>query len=251
MSKKICFLAFIIAGGIFLINVCAALASEMTISAAASLTNAFTEMAELFEKSHPGLIVHNNFAASNPLFKQLVEGAPVDVFASADQLTMDKAQDAKVIDPSTRRNFAANDLVLIVPKEAQKPANLDDLKNAERIAIGNPVSVPAGRYARQALEKASLFTALKSHFIMGASVRQVLDYVARGEVDAGFVYRTDAELRKDKVDIALIVEGIDPVTYPIAVAVTGNNPKAGREFLDFALSPAGQAILAKYGFAKP
>ena len=226
-------------------------AAEMTVSGATSLTNAFNELKTLFEKSHPGLSVSTNYAASNPLLKQLVEGAPVDVFASADQATMDKAQEAKVVDAATRRNFAANDLVLIVPKGAKKPANLADLEKFERIAIGNPDSVPAGRYTRQALSAAGLFDKLQKHYIQGASVRQVLDYVARGEVDAGFVYRTDAQQMKDKVDVAMIVEGHDPVTYPIAVAITGNNAKAGQEFLDFVLSPEGQDVLARYGFSKP
>lgn len=244
-------MSFVLAGTMLLFGAVSALSAEMTVSAAASLTNAFTEMKAIFEKKHPGLIVHTNFAASNPLLKQLVEGAPVDVFASADQATMDKAQEAKVVVPATRQNFAANDLVLIVPRGAPKPATLADLKNSERIAIGNPESVPAGRYARQALDNAGLYEKLEKQYIRGASVRQVLDYVARGEVDAGFVYRTDAGQRKDKVDIAMVVDGHDPVTYPVAVAVTGNNAKAGQEFLDFIMSPQGQAVLAKYGFSKP
>lgn len=240
-------LAFMLAGALAV----SARAAEMTVSGAASLTNAFNELKTLFEKSHPGLTVNTNYAASNPLLKQIVEGAPVDVFASADQATMDKAQEAKVVDAATRKNFAANDLVLIVPKGAKKPADPKDLEKFERIAIGNPDSVPAGRYTRQALTGAGLFDKLQKHYIQGASVRQVLDYVSRGEVDAGFVYRTDAQQMKDKVDIAMIVEGHDPVTYPIAVAITVNNAKAGQEFLDFALSPEGQEVLARYGFSKP
>ena len=129
-------------------------AAEMTISGAASLTNAFTELKGLFEKQHPGLTAHVNFAASNPLLKQIQEGAPVDVFASADQATMDKAVASKVVDPATRRDFALNDLVLIVPAGGKKPADLADLKNFKRIAVGNPDSVPAGRYAREALTTA-------------------------------------------------------------------------------------------------
>ena len=226
-------------------------AAEMTVSGAASLTNAFTELAGIFEKKHPGLSVNTNYAASNPLLKQIVEGAPVDVFASADQATMDKAGEAKVVDPATRKNFAANDLVLIVPKNSQMPTYLRNLEKFGRIAVGNHDSVPAGRYTRDALIHAGLYDKLKDKYIQGASVRQVLDYVARGEVDAGFVYRTDAEQMKDKVDIAMIVEGHDPVTYPIAVAITGNNPKAGQEFLNVVLSPEGQAGLAKSGFSKP
>lgn len=226
-------------------------ASELTVSGASSLANAFDEMKQAFEKTHPGLKVNTNYAASNPLLRQIVEGAPVDVFASADQETMDKAAEAKVIDPATRRVFAKNDLVLIVPKGQASPKDLAALADLQRIAVGNPDSVPAGRYSRAALQKAGLWDKLQSKFINATSVRQALDYVARGEVDAGLVYATDARQMRDKVDVALIVTGHDPVTYPVAVAVTGNNPAAGQEFLDFVLSGEGQAILAKYGFAKP
>ena len=226
-------------------------AAEMTVSAAASLTNAFTEIKGLFEKKHAGLQVHTNYAASNPLLKQIQEGAPVDVFASADQGTMDKAVAAKVVDPATRKDFALNDLVLIVPAGSKKPAKLEDIKALKRIAIGNPDSVPAGRYSKDALTTAKLWEALQPQLIMGNSVRQVLDYVARGEVDAGFVYRTDAKQLADKVDVVMIVEGHAPVSYPIAVATTGKNAKMGQEFLNFVLSAEGQAVLAKYGFSKP
>ena len=129
-------------------------AAEVTVSAAASLTNAFTELKGLFEKKHTGLQVNTNFAASNPLLKQIQEGAPVDAFASADQGTMDKAVAAKVVDPATRKNFALNDLVLIVPAGSKKPAKLEDIKAFKRVAMGNPDSVPAGRYSKDALTTA-------------------------------------------------------------------------------------------------
>ncbi|MDR1776567.1 MAG: molybdate ABC transporter substrate-binding protein [Desulfovibrio sp.] len=225
--------------------------AEMTISGAASLTDAFTELKTAFEKKHPGLTAHVNFAASNPLLKQMQEGAPVDVFASADQATMDKAVDSKVVDSATRKNFALNDLVLIVPAGGKKPAKLADLKSFGRVAVGNPESVPAGRYAREALSAAKLWDDLQPKLILGASVRQVLDYVSRGEVDAGFVYATDAKKQAGKVDVVMKAEGHTPVLYPIAVALTGKNPKMGQAFLDYALSSEGQAILAKHGFAKP
>lgn len=244
-------------GRIALALVCVALlsfpvqAAEMTVSAAASLTNAFTEIKGMFEKKHAGLQVNVNYAASNPLLKQIQEGAPVDVFASADQATMDKAVAAKVVEPSTRKNFALNDLVLIVPAGSKKPAKLEDLKALKRIAIGNPESVPVGRYTKDSLTNAKLWEAVQPQLIMGNSVRQVLDYVARGEVDAGFVYRTDAKQLADKVDVVMIVEGHDPVSYPIAVVNTGKDAKMGQEFINFVISPEGQAVLAKYGFSKP
>lgn len=220
--------------------------ADINVSAAASLTNAFTELKNKFEKQHPGDTVLLNFAASNPLLRQIQAGAPADVFASADQPTMDKA--AGAIDPASRADFASNSLVLIVPKGREKPARLEDLRPLKRIAVGNPDSVPAGRYARQSLEAAGLWDELASRFIFGENVRQVLNYVARGEADAGFVYGTDARQMADKVDAAMTMGNHDPVTYPIAVAITGNNRAGGEAFVKFALSPEGQAVLAKYGF---
>jgi molybdate transport system substrate-binding protein len=236
---------------VFALSATSALAAEMTISGAASLTDAFTELRDAFAKKHPGLTANVNFAASNPLLRQIVAGAPVDIFASADQATMDKAVEAKVVDPATRKNFARNNLVIIVPTGSKKPANMDELKKLGRIAIGNPESVPAGRYAREALTTAGLWEPLKARYIFGENVRQVLDYVARGEVDAGFVYGTDALKQAGKVEVAFVAPGHKPVTYPAAVATTGKNPAMGKAFVDFLLTPEGQGILNKYGFAAP
>ena len=226
-------------------------AEEMTVSAAASLKNAFLEMKTLFEKQQAQCTVHTNFAASNPLLKQLVEGAPGDVFASADTATMDKAIAAKVVDPASRTIFAKNDLVLIVPKGSPKPKDLGNLVSFAKIAIGNPDSVPAGRYAKEALVTHGMFEKLAKHYIYGNSVRQVLEYVVRGEVDAGFVYRTDAKLMADKVDIVMQVTGHTEVVYPIAVATTGSNAAMGQRFIACVRSPEGQAILVRYGFTMP
>ena len=244
-----------------LLAVCLAVpagAAELTVSAAASLKDAFTDIKGAFEAQHPGVKVYTNFAASNPLLKQMKEGAPVDVFAPADQETMNQAQAAGLIDPATRRDFALNDLVLIVPADGKAGTEtfrdgLAALKDASfrRIAVGKPESVPAGRYARDALTAASLWEPLQDRLVFGQNVRQVLDYVARGEVEAGFVYGTDALSAGDKVRIAAVVSGHNPVLYPLAVAVTGKNAKDGAVFADFVAGPEGRAILEKYGFNKP
>lgn len=240
--------------GVFLLCMLApglAAGAEMTISGAASLTNVFTELKGVFEKEHPGLTVNVNFAASNPLLRQLAEGAPVDVFATADQETMDKAIEAKLVDAASCRIFARNDLALITPNGRPKPARLYELANMERIAIGNPASVPAGRYAKAALEKAGIWQKLEKKLILADSVRQALDYVAREEAEAAFVYATDARQMGDKVDVALVVDGHDPVLYPAAIAVTGNNQEAGRQFIELLLSERGREALVKYGFQRP
>ncbi|MDO5538170.1 MAG: molybdate ABC transporter substrate-binding protein, partial [Desulfovibrionaceae bacterium] len=150
--------AFCLAAAGALLTVAAAgtaFAGEIYVSGAASLTNAFDKMKEAFEAKNPDIKVLTNYAASNPLLKQMQEGAPVDVFASADQATMDKAQAAKLIDPATRKNFALNDLVLIIPSDGNemvKDIFALDTAMVKRIAIGNPDSVPAGRYTRDALK---------------------------------------------------------------------------------------------------
>jgi molybdate transport system substrate-binding protein len=232
----------------------AASATDITVSAAASLTNAFKEIGTAYEQQNTGDKVLFNFAASDPLVQQISKGAPVDVFASADQDAMDKADGLKLLAAGTRKNFASNSLVLIVPvASTQAIKGVGDLNQAgvARITMGNPASVPVGRYTKAALEHARQWSALESRMIYGTSVRQSLDYVARGEVDAGFVYATDAALVKDKVRLVATVPTETPVSYPIAVIAAGPQAAAGRKFADFVLAPAGQAILAKYGFGRP
>ncbi|WP_338770508.1 molybdate ABC transporter substrate-binding protein [Massilia sp. METH4] len=224
--------------------------ADITVSAAASLTNAFKELAQSFEAAHKGDKVLLNFAASDSLVQQIAKGAPVDVFASADQEAMDKAERLKLLAPGTRRDFASNTVVLVVPA-ASRIASLADLANAQRLTTGNPASVPIGRYTQEALTKAGLWAGLQGKFVFGTSVRQSLDYVARGEADAGFVYATDVQAQKDKVKAVATVPTATPVRYPIAVIANAPQPKLARRFADYAASSTGQAILVKHGFGKP
>ena len=229
-----------------------ALAGDLLVSAAASLTNAFQEMKTPFEKANPGTTLVLNFAASGPLLQQMQQGAPVDVFASADQETMNKA--GELIDATSRVNFAGNALVLIVPA-GDSPA-LSDPKELvgdefRLIAIGNPDSVPVGRYAKVALSAAGLYDALTPKLVMAESVTQALDYVARGEVQAGFVYATDAASRQGKVKTAAEVTGHKPIIYPVALLEASGNKELGQAFINYVNGAEGQAILAKYGFKKP
>jgi molybdate transport system substrate-binding protein len=229
-------------------------AAELTVSAAASLTQAFKEIGSAFEAQDRGTTVLFNFAASGALLQQIAKGAPVDVLACADQETMDQAEQRQLVRAGTRQNFVRNTLVAIVPAKAVAvPGSLQDLLQPKlaRIALGTPASVPAGRYARAALEKAGIWSAVETKLIGASSVRQVLDYVARGEVDLGFVYATDAALMADKVRLAFTVPTGTPVLYPLAaVAGSANAAPAGR-FVAFVLSAPAQAILARHGFAKP
>lgn len=231
-----------------------ALAADLTVSAAASLTNAFKDIAQIYEASHPGTKVQLNFGASGALLQQMAKGAPVDVFASADQETMDRAQKEGLVKAADRKDFVRNKLVLIVPKDAKIiPAKLDDLTQAgiTRVAIANPASVPVGRYSQTALEAAKLWTAVQAKAINTQNVRQSLDYVARGEVDAGFVYATDAAIMKDKVKVAFEVPLDTVILYPVAKTATSAHAAEATSFINYLSTPAAQDILGKYGFAKP
>ncbi len=231
-----------------------ATAAELTVSAAASLSNAFREIAIAWESQNPGEKVLLNFAASGTLLQQIDKGAPVDVFATADRETMNRAQEKKLIDASSRRTFARNELVAVVPAASKHPVQaLNDLRNEaiQRIAVGNPRSVPAGRYTEKALSGDGTWDALKAKRINAESVRQVLDYVARGEVDAGFVYATDAAIAGDKVRVVFKVSLEEPVMYPVAPIATAANPDGARSFIEFLTGAQGQEILARFGFSKP
>jgi molybdate transport system substrate-binding protein len=229
-------------------------AGELLVSAASSLTNAFKEVALVYEAQHPGSKVALNFAASGALLQQIAKGAPVDVFASADQETMDMAQKRGLVAAAARRDFVRNSLVLVVPVDARfHVKQLNDLAQpgVARVAISNPASVPVGRYAQRALEAARLWPQVQPKAITTQNVRQSLDYVARGEVDAGFVYNTDAALMRDKVKVALEVPLDVAASYPIAAVGASANAAEAKRFVDFMLAPAAQAILAKHGFLKP
>ena len=228
-------------------------AGDLVVSAAASLTNAFKDVAQAYEKEHAGTKVILNFGASDVLLQQIVKGAPADVFASADQKAMDKAVEEKAVKPESRVDFAANQIVLIVPTDSK--ANITALKDltrddVKRIAYGNPASVPVGRYTQGALQAAGLWDAVQAKSVLAQNVRQSLDYVSRGEVDAGFVFATDAAVMPDKVKVAVRVPSQTPVTYPIAVTARDTAAKEAKSFVAYVMSPAGQEILSRYGFQK-
>ena len=230
-------------------------AQDLVVSAAASLTDAFKAVGAAYEQTYPGRRVTFNFAASGPLLAQIRQGAPVDVFASADQETMDRAAAGGLLAEGTRADFARNTLVVVVPAGPPNriPAALGDLAGPafRRIAAGSPSTVPAGRYAMAALQKAGLAQAVEPRMIYGESVRQVLNYVARGEVDAGFVYRTDALVEHGKTRIAFEVPTPMPIAYPIAQVASGRNAASGKDFVSFVRGPQGRRILERHGFAAP
>lgn len=231
-----------------------AFAAEVTVSAAASLTNAFKEIAENFEAAHPEHQVLLNFAGSGALLQQIAKGAPVDVFASADQVTMDKAQEQGLLADGSRKDFMQNTVVVITPANSQLELNeLTDLQQdaLQRLAVSNPESVPVGRYSKQALVTHNLWDALTDKIINTQNVRQSLDYVARDEVDAGFVYATDAAVMADKVKVQFTVPLETVVSYPIAVTKEGSRNELSQQFIDYTFNDESQAVLSKYGFSQP
>ncbi|WP_294996016.1 molybdate ABC transporter substrate-binding protein [uncultured Stenotrophomonas sp.] len=243
--------------GLLLLGVLVALpawAGELTVSAASSLTESFRELGTAYEKAHPGTRVDFNFAASGVLLQQISRGAPVDVFASADETTMDQAQQQGLLAAGSREVFAVNALWVVVPPQSTAaPRALKELAGAgvQRIALGNPDSVPVGRYAKGALEAAGLWPSVQGKTITTQNVRQSLDYVARGEVDAGFVYATDAQAMPDRVRRAFAVPVSGRIAYPLAVTRASTQPAEAKRFTAFVRSAQGQAILARHGFGKP
>jgi molybdate transport system substrate-binding protein len=229
-------------------------AADLLVSAAASLMNAFTDIGREFENAHSGTKVILNFGGSGQLLQQIAKGAPVDVFASADQETMDKAEAQGLVEAGTRADFLRNSLLVVVPTNSTLPVtSLSDLTKSEfrHIAVGSPDSVPVGRYSKAALQAAGVWDALQGKVVNTQNVRQSLDYVARGEVEAAFVYRTDAAILPEKVRIVLEVPTATPVLYPIAIVRgSGSKPEA-KEFVAFVRSGAAQVVLQKYGFGKP
>jgi len=231
-----------------------ATAAGIIVSAAASLTNAFSDIGKDYEKANPGQKVSFNFGSSGALLQQIARGAPVDVFASADQETMDRASKQNLIVRTSRHDIVRNTLVVIAPKGVKSaPQSLEGLKDAgiTRLAISNPESVSVGRYTKEALETASLWDAVKGKSLNTQNVRQSLDYVARGEADVGFVYVTDAAIMPDKVEVLFELPTKTPILYPIAAVKGGGNENFALKFIEYVRSDAGQKVLAKYAFQKP
>jgi molybdate transport system substrate-binding protein len=250
--KLFCILFILISFGCGKTNKKNVKAGTLTVSAAISLKDAFVEIGKSFEKKSGKKIIFN-FGASGVLQKQIENSAPVDVFASAGTKQMDDLEKSEFIELSSRQNFARNSLVLIVPKDSKlNIKTFSDLTKPEieKIAVGNFKTVPAGQYTEENLAKSNLKNSLQKKFIFAENVRQVLDYVVRGEVDAGIVYQTDALLKKNEIKIVTEADGKghSPILYPMAIIRNSENKKLAQEFTEFILGTKGQEILKKYGF---
>jgi molybdate transport system substrate-binding protein len=225
---------------------------QLTISAAASLKEALGEITPLYSKSKSNVAIRNNFGSSGDLQQQIINGAPVDVFISAAAKQMDELQKKDLIVADTRRDLLSNRLVLIVPADKSDTSDLKDLTkaNIERIAIGDPRSVPVGQYAEQALTKLELLQDGQSKFVLGNNVRQVLQFVESGNAQAGIVYATDAKTStKVKVVQVIDVKLHKPIVYPIAVLQKSSNQPSAKSYLEFLSSEPAKTIFEKYGFS--
>lgn len=231
-------------------------AEELVLSVAISMKDAVQELGARFTREHPRAVLRYNFGGSGELQKQIEAGAPVDLFVSAASRQMDELEAKGLIVPATRRVFASNVLVAVKPVDSRvdiaKPADLLDPR-VQRIVIGNPKTVPVGQYTEESLKALGLWERVQPKLILAENVRQALEYVARGEVDVGFVYTTDAVTRSDRVKEAFrpAEDTYRPVTYPVAVVKDARQPALARAFIDLLVSAAGRAVLARLGFQPP
>jgi molybdate transport system substrate-binding protein len=220
---------------------------ELTISAAASLKDALEEIEKQYEqKNEVNLLL--NFAASGTLGTQIEQGAPVDVFLSADEETFTNLVNKDLIHKDEAINFLKNELVLIAPNGSTL-TSIEDVKTVDKLAIGIPETVPAGRYAKEALLKLELWKHIENNVIFAKDVRQVLSYVETGNVSAGVVYKTDAYISDKIKRISTIDSSLHtPIVYPIGVIHTSKHKNEAIDFYHFLQNENAISIFEKFGF---
>lgn len=238
---------------VLLLSAAPAAAQELTLSVAISMKEATEEIGRLFTKTRPGVALRFNFGASGDLQKQIEAGAPVDLFVSAAARQMDELEAKRLIAGGSRRAFARNVLVAIAPVDStmdlSRPAVLAEPR-VTRIALGNPKTVPAGQYTEESVRALGLWDRVRAKLVFAENVRQVLDYVNRGEVEVGFVYATDAVTRAGRVKEVFrpAEDTYHPVVYPVAVVTGSRQPALAAAFIDLLVSNDGQGVLRRHGF---
>ena len=227
--------------------------TKLMVSAAVSLTDALEEIKTIYEKEHSVELTFN-LGGSGSLAQQIQQGAPVDVFISANQEWMDTLASDDLIIDSTREDITGNKLVLITGIDSTIAyASITDINDSdiEQIAIGNPESVPAGKYTEQVLQNLNLWDDLESKLVFGKDVRQVLTYVETENVDIGFVYESDALSSQEIKVLATAETGThEPVIYPAAILKDTKHEKEATDFMTFMASDQAQKVLEKHGFTK-
>jgi len=244
-------LAIWLLAAITLVPLVAQAGQKITVFAAASLTNAITEIAESYE-NEKGVNIQTSFAASSTLAKQIEKGAPADIFMSADGKWMSYLQDKRLIADGSLTNLLGNNLVLIAPKGKTFKVEMDKSFNfagafSGRVCTGETDSVPVGIYAKQSLKNLNWWDAIKMRLVGTQDVRAALVFVERGECEAGIVYETDAKISGKVQTIASFPDAShEPITYPLALVKGANAEAAG--FYDYLKSDKAKAIFIKYGF---
>ncbi|APM40332.1 molybdate ABC transporter substrate-binding protein [Clostridium kluyveri] len=223
----------------------------LTVSAAASLKDSMNEIKELYVKENANAAITYNFGASGTLQKQIEQGAPADIFMSAATKQMDELKNKNLMVNDTIKNLLQNDVVLVVPKDSTKVKSFEDLTSdtVQKIALGEPKSVPAGQYAEEVLTNLNILDKVKPKAVYGKDVKEVLTWVETGNADAGIVYKTDA-LVSDKVTIAATApeNSHKAVVYPVGVVKDSKNAEAAKSFLKFLSGDKAKAVFEKYGF---
>jgi molybdate transport system substrate-binding protein len=225
--------------------------SQLTISAAISLKDALEEIKPIYQTIHQDLEIIYNFSSSGSLQQQIEQGAPVDIFISAGNKQMDALESKKLLLVGTRQKLLTNQLVLVTPKNEKLINKIQDLTqtNVEKIAMGEPHSVPAGQYTIEVLSYYQILDKIKSKIIYAKNVRQVLSYLETGNVNAGFVYLSDAKTSREIRLVEIFSKNShSPIVYPIAVLKSSKNPKIAKEFSQFLFSRSAKKVFNKFGF---
>lgn len=227
---------------------------SLTVSAAASLKDALDELIAVYQEKNPAVKITPNYAGSGALQRQIEEGAPADLFISAAPRHMEALQEKGLLLEGTRVDLLGNSLVLIAREGLQGVNGFADLtaKTVRKIALGEPESVPAGRYAKETLSYQGLWEKLQPKFVFGKDVRQVLTWVEGGDADVGLVYLTDAKSAPAVSVVATAPEGSHkPILYPAAVLKRSQVAVAAKEFLAFLSGRDAGAVFLRYGFTIP
>jgi molybdate transport system substrate-binding protein len=229
----------------------AAVSAELRVFAAASLAEALTEIGKIYEAAH-GDRVQLNLGASSQLARQIKEGAPADVFFSADEAKMDDLANAGLLAPDTRRTLLGNTLVIVVnATDAPALAAPADLAGnaVRRIALAEPRTVPAGIYAKEFLTRAKLWDRVLPKVVPTENVRAPLAAVEAGNADAALVYKTDALIsKKVKIAFEIPADAAPKITYPVAVLKDAPHAAAARKFVDYLASPPARDVFTRHGF---
>lgn len=225
--------------------------TELVISAAASLQDALKEIESAYEDDHPNVKLTNNFGSSGALKQQIAQGAKADLFFSAAEEPFDDLVQSGDIDQDHTKDAIQNELVLIVPKEGSSSIKtFRDVQHIKgKIALGTPESVPAGTYAKEIFTKLNIWDQVKQNAVYGKDVRQVLNYVETGNVEAGIVYKTDALVsRKVKIVDEANQDMHSPIIYPVGIVKQTEHMKEAKAFFQYLQSDPAASIFKKYGF---